>query len=648
MDEKTGRKYRDSSELPSERSSPRTYRTRQDPFADVWAEVESRLEREPKLRAVTLFDWLQDQYPGRFSESQRRTLERRVRRWRGVYGPGKSVMFPQVHHAGDLSASDFTYMNALHVTIAGQPYDHMLYHFVLTFSNWESVSICHSESFEALSRGLQEALWKVGGVPRRHRSDSLSAAVNNLSEDREFRGRYTDLMNHYQIEPQRTNAHQAHENGDVESSHGHLKTVIDQALLLRGSRDFADREAYQQFLTQLIDKRNAARADKLGLEEACLAELPLGKLQHQQWCKYIRVASSCTIQVKRNTYSVPSRLIGHKVDVMIDADEIEVWFAGNLVQRMPRLSGKDKHAINYRHVIDSLVRKPGAFEHYKYHEDLFPTSHFRMAYDELCLAHTPRVAAREYLKILQLAARDSEDAVNSALRLAIASNTAITCELIRSAIEAHQQLPAPTELNIETPDLNDFDSLLHNLDMEVEPNEYDDSQAAYETEPGSREDRQPDTPPTEIQPRADRTVSGVASADVPRAIRGSSGTCDARNAQSYGVPFGTDRPGVSGTEGESHCAVDATVATPDFQDLGKLRLEATADPSRPPAGDTPRRLLPGPPRESAPVRETGLGKEPLSFRTGGATRATRPIGVIHDLQSAGAAVVGSQAGFTTC
>jgi hypothetical protein len=377
MDEKTARKYRDGQGLPSESLAKRTWRTREDPFARVWPEVQVRLEGEPRLQAFTLFAWLQDQYPGQFPDSQRRTFERRVREWRGAHGPGRPVMFPQVHHAGDLAASDFTNMNSLSITIAGQSFDHLLYHFTLTYSNWESVSVCFSESFEALSRGFQDALWQLGGVPRRHRSDSLSAAVNNLSQDHEFRARYQDLMDYYQIEPQRTNARQAHENGDVESSHGHLKTVIDQALLLRGSRDFVSREQYELFLVQLIEKRNAARADKLAQEEACLGELPASKLDYRQRIQRVKVHSSSTIQVKRNTYSVPSRLIGYEVDVVIDADYLEVWYAGAQVQRMPRLTGSGKHAINYRHVIDALVRKPGAFENYQYHEDLFPTSYFR-------------------------------------------------------------------------------------------------------------------------------------------------------------------------------------------------------------------------------------------------------------------------------
>ncbi|MCO6435456.1 MAG: IS21 family transposase, partial [Phycisphaerae bacterium] len=405
MDEKTARKYRVSEGLPSELASPRTWRTRPDPFGEVWAEVEARLVAEPRLRAYTLFGWLQDRYPGQFPESQRRTFERRVRQWRGSRGPGRTVIFPQVHSPGDLAASDFTHMSSLGVTIAGQPFPHLLFHFTLTYSNWEFVRICFSESFEALSQGLQAAFWELGGVPRRHRSDSLTAAVNNLSENREFQSRYRELVDHYRVRPERINVRQAHENGDVESSHGHLKTAIDQALLLRGSRDFASREEYEHFLLAVVEKRNLGRGDKPSEERLLLGELPPGKLDHRQYIHAIRVQRSSTIQVKRNTYSVPSRLIGHEVDVVIDADAIEVRYAGELVQRMPRLLGSGKHAVNYRHVIDSLVRKPGAFKDYQYREDMFPTSYFRMAYDQLCSHHAPRAAAREYLKILHLAAR---------------------------------------------------------------------------------------------------------------------------------------------------------------------------------------------------------------------------------------------------
>ena len=182
MSEKTARHYREHPTLPSVRKkTPRTYRTRIDPFAAVWTEVEVKLQAEPKLLAKTLFDWLRQQYPGQFLDSHRRTFERRVRQWRAGHGPGQLAIFRQVHQAGDLAASDFTHMNSLGITIARQPFDHLVYHFVLTYSNWETGTVCFSESLESLSQGLQNALWELGGVPQSHRTDRLTAALR-LSE----------------------------------------------------------------------------------------------------------------------------------------------------------------------------------------------------------------------------------------------------------------------------------------------------------------------------------------------------------------------------------------------------------------------------------------------------------------------------------
>ncbi len=197
MDEKTARRYRDDDRLPSQRRPERNYRTRTDPFADVWSDVQERLEGEPKLQAMTLFGWLQDRFPGQFPDSTRRTFERRVRLWRSTQGPNKAVMFPQVHHPGQIAASDFTVMNELRVTIAKARFEHTLFHCVLTYSNVESVSLCFSESFEALSAGIQKAFWEFGGVTNRHRTDSLSAAVNNHSSRKLLTDRYAALMDHY-------------------------------------------------------------------------------------------------------------------------------------------------------------------------------------------------------------------------------------------------------------------------------------------------------------------------------------------------------------------------------------------------------------------------------------------------------------------
>jgi len=654
MDEKTARKYRDTESLPSQTKTPREWRTRVDPFAEVWPEVQGRLEQEPRLRSVTLFGWLQEKYPGRFPDSQRRTFERRVRHWRSTRGPRREVIFPQVHPPGVLAASDFTWMNSLGVTIAGQSFEHLLYHCTLTYSNWESVAICFSESFEAFSRGMQDAFWAMGGVPSKHRSDSLSAAVNNLSEDREFRSRYQELMTHYQVEAQTINPRKAHENGDVESSHGHLKTAIDQALLLRGSRDFSSRGEYEQFLHQLIERRNQGRRDKFAEEQALLGELPPSRLDHVRRERGIKVRRSSTIQVKRNTYSVPSRLIGQRVDVVIDVEHVEVWHAGIQVQQMPRLSGSGKHAINYRHVIDSLVRKPGAFENYQYHADLFPTSHFRIAYDSLCRDHSRRVAVREYLKILQLAARDSQDAVQDALRLAINNGHAIRFESVRQAVESHQQAPAATDVEIEPPNLSCFDSLLqHPNDMEVDRHEFPDNQipptpnenidgqqrcrSKCAAEPGREVD-------SETKRRVDSAVSGTSPADVPGTFPGSGTAGGCGIVESHGVSGGADGTGMPSPSREPDYSADAPFAIGLVEAVGQLRLDASSAASDASNGKPPRRLLPGSPGELAGFWQARIWEVTLPMRIGRATGSARSFDSVHDLQLVGAATSNRQKG----
>jgi hypothetical protein len=458
MDEKTARKYRDLGRLPSELEPwPRTWRTREDPFADVWEEVQEKLEISPGLHANTLFAWLQQRYPGRFSDGQLRTLQRRIRHWRADAGPPKEVFFSQTHYPGRLGASDFTHMSGLNVTLAGQPFEHMVFHFVLTYSNWEAASICFSESFESLSDGLQQALWGLGGVPKRHRTDRMSAAVNNLSDRKEFTRRYQVLMDHYGLVMEKINPREAHENGDVEQSHNRFKQAVDQALQLRGSRDFTDRVAYERFLRTVLDQRNAGREKLLAEERAALAPLPSGRLENYKRARP-RVGSGSVIHVGRNAYSVHSRLIGEKVDVRLYAEHLEVWYGGRVIEQIPRLRGQGKHLINYRHVIDWLVRKPGAFENYQYREDMFPTSRFRMAYDAL-RESTPRWASREYLQILELAARENESLVDDALRALLEEDQPIAFEAVKQRVERREAARPTTEIEVELTSLSSFDVL---------------------------------------------------------------------------------------------------------------------------------------------------------------------------------------------
>ena len=217
-------------------------------------------------------------------------------------------------------------------------------------------------------------------------------------------------MGHYDLTMEKTNPASGHENGDVESSHGHFKKAVAQALLLRGGRDFTQRAEYLAFLREVTRRRNAGRQKRLDEERPLLRPLPP---RRQESCKRVSVTVSkgSLIRVQRNLYSVHSRLIGERVDVWIYAEHLEVWYAQRCVERLPRLRGLQKSRIDYRHIIDWLVRKPGAFARYEYRAALFPTSRFRMAYDGLC-ERAAGQADREYLEILHLAARQSETLVD--------------------------------------------------------------------------------------------------------------------------------------------------------------------------------------------------------------------------------------------
>ena len=460
MDEKTARKYRLLRKLPSELKGPRTWRTREDPFEDVWEQVRAQLELNPGLEAKTIFRWLQSQWPGRFQDGQLRTFQRRVKVWRATEGPAREVFFAQVHCPGELSQSDFTHMGEVGVTIGGQRFEHLLYHFVLTYSNWEHAKVCFSESFESLSEGLQGSLWTLGAVPRSHRSDRMSAAVCPPSSPEIFTGRYQGLLDHYGIIPQRINTGRAHENGDVEQRHHRFKRAMVQALMLRGSRDFASRDEYERFIAALLDQLNAGRRQRLEEELVVMRPLPACRLEACRHVTGVRVDCGSLIHVQNNAYSVNSRLIGERVDVRLYAEHLEVWYGQRMVERMERLRGRGRHLINYRHVIDWLLRKPGAFENYRYRAEMFPTSRFRLTYDEL-RQRTPASAVRQYLRILELAAKESEAAVDEVLRQLIERERSVDFEVVEHLVREEQQIaPAATNVVIGAVDAASYDVLI--------------------------------------------------------------------------------------------------------------------------------------------------------------------------------------------
>ncbi|MBD0328230.1 MAG: IS21 family transposase, partial [Pyrinomonadaceae bacterium] len=414
MDVKTARKYLRTGKLPSEAKRERTWRTRKDPFGRVWNEIQEQLASSPGLEAKTIFEALQRKYPGDFADGQLRTLQRHIKRWRATEGPGREVFFAQQHVPGRLGQSDFTHMTELGITIGGQSFPHLLYHFVLAYSNWEHATICYSESFESLSEGLQNALAELGGAPMEHRTDRLSTAVNNMTDAKEFTARYEALLRHYRIEGHKIQAGKANENGDVEQRHYRLKRAIEQALLLRSSRDFGSVAEYKSFLRLLLAQLNAGRRERLKAEMQYLRALPDARLESSRRVD-VRVDSGSIIYVDRNVYSVHSRLIGEQVQARLTAETVEVWYAGQKVDQLPRLRGRGKHRVDYRHIIDWLVRKPGAFSNYRYREELFPTSRFRMSWDAL-RELDPLHANKRYLEILQLAAQEGEALVDDALR----------------------------------------------------------------------------------------------------------------------------------------------------------------------------------------------------------------------------------------
>ena len=415
ISERSARRIESLATLPSQ--TPRRYwRSRADPFADVWdAEVVPLLKGAPKLMAVTLLRKLQDDHPERFSDGVLRTLQRHIRHWRALEGPAKEVFFPQDHAPGQRGLSDFTAMGDLRITIADVSFPHILYHFVLAFSRWEHAEVVEGgESFEALSKGLQNALWQAGGAPQEHRSDSLSAAFKNLAEEEDFTVRYTALLDHYGMTGTRNNRGLSHENGSVEASHRYLKEAIEQALLLRGHRDFEDRAAYEGFVREAVMRRNRRNAAAFRIEREQLQDLP-----ERRTTDFVeeeaRVTRCGTFTVRGVLYSAPSRLIGHRLKVRLYSDRLECFLSGALVLTLARgrrspINGRGR-MIDYRHFVDALKRKPQAFKGLVFRDELFPREAYRRMWEQLECRLPQRQACQTIVALLEMAARDGVEGV---------------------------------------------------------------------------------------------------------------------------------------------------------------------------------------------------------------------------------------------
>lgn len=455
MDPKTARKYLsgDTQKQPE----GHTWRTRKDDFEGVWSEVTAMLTAQPRLEAKTIFEFLVKKYPGVFQEKHLRTLQRRVKTWKGQSGESKEVYFSQVHTPGRLSSSDFSHMNELKVTIQGVLFSHMIYHFVLTYSNWESVTICFSENLESLSEGLQNALWQLGGSTSNHLTDRLTAAMSNFANQPKFGARYKAVLDHYGMTGTKTQPYSGNENGDVEQAHNRFKRSVDQALMLRNSRDFSSVSEYQAFLREIVVGRNSARTVRLQEELPFLNPLPKNRLQDCTVCR-LRVGRGSTVSVKKNPYSVHSRLIGEIVDVKVTGSTVEIWYQGRKVEEHMRLCGEGKACIKYQHIIDWLIRKPGAFENYIHKEHLFPTSTFRAAYDmlkEVC----PQRFVQEYLGILKAASQDGEARVGYIIKN-LMNNETLSLKLLLEALSAPSKIESITSVSVSEVNLSMYDLAL--------------------------------------------------------------------------------------------------------------------------------------------------------------------------------------------
>ena len=368
------------------------------------------LEKQPQLKPNTLFRELGKRYPGKYPHSIKRTLQRRVQKWKAQHGGDKEVIFRQKHEPGVLGLSDFTQLKDLTITVRGVEFEHLLYHFRLQYSGWSYVKVTQGgESFSALSEGLQNALWSLGGCPAEHRTDSLSAAYRNRSHSvrDDFTVRYQGLCRYYDLAATRNNKGVAHENGGIESPHGHLKGRVKQELLVRGSNDFDSVEAYQSWLDKIVAELNLERTDKVEQERPHLKPLPVSRTEDYEVLT-LNVPNTATISVKLAIYSVPSKLIGCRLRIHLYGDRLEAYLGTDKVFETPRaypeLGKRRARCIDYRHLIGSLKKKPMAFRRYEFRDEMLPTPIYQDIWRWLDDKLPPQSAAKTMVGILALAA----------------------------------------------------------------------------------------------------------------------------------------------------------------------------------------------------------------------------------------------------
>jgi hypothetical protein len=465
----------DAGEQATDRGHVATTRRVADPLASVWAsELEPMLRSQPSLKPTTLYEYLQEQHPGKYG-SVLRTLQRRVQAWKAIHGDSPEVMFELRHEPGLLGLSDFTELKGISITIKGQRFEHILYHYRLGYSGWQYAQIIQGgESFIALSEGLQNALQACGGSPKQHRTDSLSAAYRNHGggPHKPLTHLYDELCHHYRLQPTRNNLGIAHENGAIECSHGHLKNRISQALLLRDSHDFTSVAEYQALIDSCVAKLNGQHADKYAQEQLALQPLPKHRIPDYEILT-VRVSCHSTIDVRCILYTVPSRLIGRTLELHLYHDRILGYIGPQQVVTLPRLRSNqsDKRrarCINYRHVIEGLRRKPRAFIYCTWQDDLLPNQIWRDLWQQMRQQFDLDSAAKVMVEALFIAAtQDKETAVANYLETEIAQQ-----QLTLVRLQQHFQLLPPKPLpqqQIQQHDLQSYDQLLTRPETATEP-----------------------------------------------------------------------------------------------------------------------------------------------------------------------------------
>lgn len=393
----------------------RNWRTRQDPLAGIWDEIVlPKLKNSQEITPVGIFDYLCAEHADKFDPKARRTLERRICRWRQLHGAAKQVVFVQTHAPGELGIVDFTCVD-IPVTIKGERLSHRLFHYRLVASGWAYAQVTYGgESFSALADGLQRAFRVSGGVPRQLRTDSLSAAYKNRQEQNDFTERYAELCRHYNLSATRNNRGVAHENGAIESPNNHIKRQLKQALLLRGSYDFNSRNGYESFVHSIVARRNQRVASAFKEEQRQLQALPV--YDSANYTEHtVRVSRTSTIVLKRVTYTVPSRLVGSRLMVHLFDSKLDLWCAGEhtlTLARVYSIKMQRVRSIDYRHVIDALVKKPRAFRHSLWRDELLPTDEYRHIWDHVDQGLSADKACHYIVRLLHLAKKcEREDAL---------------------------------------------------------------------------------------------------------------------------------------------------------------------------------------------------------------------------------------------